>query len=64
MGEFAEMMLEGILCQCCGEYIGDSSVGGFPEYCASCEKDAPQARGNQKSTSHNKQIKKRLKHSR
>lgn len=38
MGEIADMMLDGDLCEGCGEYIGDG--GGFPRYCsAQCEKD-------------------------
>jgi len=55
MGEIAEMMLDGTLCQCCGEYLGDSSVGGIPEYCASCAKDARQHERKAKSTAHNTQ---------
>ncbi len=31
MGEIADMMLEGILCQDCGEYIGDGD--GIPQSC-------------------------------
>lgn len=53
MGEIAEMMLDGTLCQCCGEYIGDSSIGGVPEYCASCSKEARQDKGISKPTTHN-----------
>lgn len=37
MGEIAEMMLDGTLCQCCGEYLG--SDGGYPMFCASCGGD-------------------------
>lgn len=32
MGEVAEMMLDGTLCEGCGEYIGDPV--GFPQYCS------------------------------
>ena len=36
MGEIADMMLEGILCQQCGVYMeGDA---GFPRTCASCRR--------------------------
>lgn len=31
MGEIAEMMLDGTLCQYCGEYIGDDC--GYPRSC-------------------------------
>jgi hypothetical protein len=39
MGEIADMMLDGTLCQCCGVYIGDVSLGDFPQYCESCAKE-------------------------
>lgn len=38
MGEIAEMMLDGILCQGCGELLleeGDD-VPGYPRSCAAC----------------------------
>lgn len=35
MGEIAEMMLEGMLCQYCGEYIGDGD--GYPTACSGCQ---------------------------
>jgi len=35
MGEIAEMKLEGILCECCGEYIGDAV--GYPRRCKTCQ---------------------------
>ena len=34
MGEYADMMLDGTMCQSCGEYIG--SGNGYPTSCASC----------------------------
>lgn len=33
MGEIAEMMLDGTLCEGCGEYIGDGGAG-IPRYCS------------------------------
>lgn len=33
MGEIAEMMLDGTLCESCGEYIGESGWG-IPRYCS------------------------------
>lgn len=36
MGEVAEMIIEGILCESCGVYIEDPS-GGFPRKCEECE---------------------------
>jgi hypothetical protein len=32
MGEIAEAMLDGTMCECCGEYIG--SDAGYPQYCS------------------------------
>lgn len=34
MGDIADMILEGQMCQGCGVILGDG--GGYPEYCASC----------------------------
>jgi hypothetical protein len=41
MGEIAEMMLDGLMCERCGEWIGDhdGSEGdgpGFPQLCPGC----------------------------
>lgn len=33
MGEIAEMMLDGTLCEGCGEYIDDDAPG-YPRYCS------------------------------
>lgn len=33
MGEIAEMMLDGTLCECCGEFM-DGPSEGFPRYCS------------------------------
>jgi ribosomal protein L32 len=35
VGEIADMMLEGTLCQSCGELIGAGD--GFPRLCPTCE---------------------------
>ena len=37
MGEIADMMLEGVLCELCGEYIDDDMEAGFPRLCAGCK---------------------------
>ena len=34
MGDIADMMLDGTLCECCGEYIDDGEAGGYPRYCS------------------------------
>ena len=34
MGEIADMMIEGEICECCGEYLGEG--GGFAQLCAGC----------------------------
>jgi hypothetical protein len=44
VGEIADMMLDGMLCACCGTYIGEDA--GYPLYCSpACEPEdgvAPQ----------------------
>lgn len=36
MGEFADMVLEGLLCEQCGGYI-DGAESGYPRLCAGCK---------------------------
>ncbi len=36
MGEYAEMMLDGTMCQVCGEYLGGDD--GYPVTCESCRR--------------------------
>lgn len=40
MGEIAEMMLDGTLCEGCGEYL-DGDGDGVPRYCGGCKAPAP-----------------------
>jgi hypothetical protein len=35
MGEYAEMMLEGIVCEGCGEFMGGGAPG-YPRRCRGC----------------------------
>lgn len=35
MGEIADMMLEGMMCQWCGEDLGEGD--GFPTVCPGCQ---------------------------
>ncbi len=37
MGDIADMMLDGTLCEGCGVYLGSDL--GVPGYCASCRSD-------------------------
>lgn len=37
MGDVADMMLDGTLCQCCGVYLGEPQ--GYPVTCEECEQD-------------------------
>ncbi len=37
MGEIADMMLEGAMCQWCGEFI-DGGGEGFPTICSGCQR--------------------------
>lgn len=40
MGEIAEMMLDGTLCECCGASFDDRQSPGFPRYCSrQCAED-------------------------
>ncbi|MES1979587.1 MAG: hypothetical protein V4451_16215 [Pseudomonadota bacterium] len=39
MGEIADMMIGGDLCECCGVYMGDEGQG-FARRCHSCRTDA------------------------
>lgn len=34
MGEIAEMLLDGTLCEGCGSYIDDDGDEGIPQYCS------------------------------
>jgi hypothetical protein len=36
MSEFNDLMLDGVICQCCGQLLGDAA--GYPRSCAGCEK--------------------------
>jgi hypothetical protein len=38
MGDIADMMLEGLLCEGCGIYLDDDSFG-VPRYCGGCQRD-------------------------
>lgn len=40
MGEIADMMIEGAMCQSCGEFLGDEV--GYPRYCRACACDVPE----------------------
>lgn len=40
MGEIADMMLEGEMCEGCGEYLEDGDNAGIPDYCSEeCARD-------------------------
>ena len=46
MGEIADMMLDGTMCQGCGVWLHDGADGpGYPGYCRSCARDAHRADG-------------------
>ena len=38
MGETAELIIEGFVCQHCGEYL-DGDDPGYPRSCNACEKE-------------------------
>lgn len=37
MGEYAEMILDGILCERCGDFLSGEPIG-FPQTCGECHK--------------------------
>lgn len=44
MGDISEMMMEGLLCQSCGVYMGDEDdddyeAPGYPVTCEDCKSD-------------------------
>lgn len=42
MGEIADMMLDGTMCQGCGVWLHDGQDGpGYPGYCRDCQRDQP-----------------------
>ncbi len=44
MGDIADAILEGSMCQTCGEYLGEGD--GFPRFCAGCRpRPEPKKRG-------------------
>ena len=43
MGEIADMMLDGTLCQGCGIYMDDDSEPGHPRFCYSCRREQREA---------------------
>lgn len=46
MGEIADMMLDGTMCQGCGVFLHDGEDGpGYPGYCSGC---APKSEGRKK----------------
>ena len=36
MSEFNDLMLDGVICQGCGQFLGDAA--GYPRSCEACEK--------------------------
>lgn len=45
MGEISEMMCDGTLCQCCGEYIESKMPAqGIPRFCWDCMPEEDKAR--------------------
>ena len=63
MGEIAEMMLEGILCECCGAALERNLKGeppGHPDYCSEqCARDRGADWWLEAHTTKGKQINKR-----
>ena len=48
MGEIADMMLDGTMCQWCGEWLHGGEEGpGYPGLCASCAREERRTRAAQ-----------------
>ena len=47
MGEIADMMLDGTLCEWCGEYIDDGGDAGYPRLCGACAEDKKRLDGEE-----------------
>ena len=56
MGEIAEMMLDGTLCEGCGVALG-GSADGFPRQCSDCAREV-RAEKHAQTLTHHQQIKK------
>lgn len=41
MGDISEAMLSGVLCQCCGVFVGEDV--GYPVSCEDCSEDESEA---------------------
>ena len=48
MGEIADMMLNGDMCQWCGEWIGNGDGPGYPGLCAGCAAQERKARSGKR----------------
>jgi Zn finger protein HypA/HybF involved in hydrogenase expression len=53
MGEIAEMMLDGTLCEGCGVFL-NAEPTGYPCYCSSCASERKASRKAQNATAHQK----------
>ena len=50
MGDISEMMLDGTLCEVCGEFIDEEDCG-YPRKCAACSQDDSPEKGKKKPAS-------------
>jgi len=39
MGEIADMMIDGLLCSCCGSHLDDFTAPGYERICEDCENE-------------------------
>lgn len=61
MGEIAEMMLDGTMCQCCGVFLNSGEEGdGFPVYCSGCEPEEEPVTQKKKVGSSEKRRRKKI----
>lgn len=44
MGEIADMMIDGLMCQGCGVFMADMDSPGYARYCEACNPSSKQQR--------------------
>lgn len=54
MGEIADMMINGLMCEGCGEYMDDHDEPGYPRRCESCARQYERFKANPQSAHHEK----------
>ncbi len=62
MGEIADMMLDGTMCEQCGVWVDDGKDGpGYPQLCAECQRENSRRKGHDRKKSSRKKKRRRSK---